>query len=61
MFTKCTEEGISLLILTGRERSRTRFTEGVISAPGLEKGHQFGKGWGWGRQVMVVAKVKPKA
>lgn len=44
MFTKRTEEGLSPL--TGRERSRTRFTEGVISAPALEKGWQFGKGWG---------------
>lgn len=50
MLTERTEEGLSPL--TGRERSRTPFTEGVISAPALEKGWQFGKGWGWGRQVL---------
>lgn len=48
MLTERTEEGLS----SGRERSRTPFTEGVISAPALEKGWQFGKGWGWGRQVL---------
>lgn len=47
MLTERTEEGLS----SGRERSRTPFTEGVISAPALEKGWQglgVGKtGVGW--------------
>lgn len=49
-FCDSPQEGLSLLFLTGR-RTRTDFTKGVIFAPGLENGWEFGKGWGWGGEV----------